>query len=74
MGSHLVYGIEDRPPLKEAVPLGIVPKVGAAFATIPAPVIGGWGLMMFAMIFASGAAIGLGLGVEREVELAPGCL
>lgn len=46
------------------VALGIVPKVGAAFATIPAPVIGGGGLMMFAMIFASGAAI-----VHRGTEL-----
>ncbi len=46
------------------VALGIVPKVGAAFATIPAPVIGGGGLMMFAMIFASGAAI-----VHRGTDL-----
>lgn len=46
------------------VALGVVPKVGAAFATIPAPVIGGGGLMMFAMIFASGAAI-----VHRGTEL-----
>lgn len=37
--------------------LGLVPKVGAFFATIPAPVIGGGGLIMFAMIFSSGAAI-----------------
>lgn len=39
------------------VVLGLVPKVGALFATIPAPVIGGGGLIMFAMIFSSGAAI-----------------
>ena len=37
--------------------LGLIPKVGALFATIPAPVIGGGGLIMFAMIFSSGAAI-----------------
>jgi len=39
------------------VALGVVPKVGAVFATIPAAVIGGGGLIMFAMIFSSGAAI-----------------
>lgn len=39
------------------VALGVVPKVGALFATIPAAVIGGGGLIMFAMIFSSGAAI-----------------
>ena len=44
--------------------LGLVPKVGAVFATIPAPVIGGGGLIMFAMIFASGAAI-----IHRSVTL-----
>lgn len=43
---------------------GVVPKVGALFATIPAAVIGGGGLIMFAMIFASGAAI-----VHRGVRL-----
>ena len=37
--------------------LGIFPKIGAAFATIPPAVIGGAGLVMFAMIFSSGAAI-----------------
>jgi NCS2 family nucleobase:cation symporter-2 len=37
--------------------LGLVPKVGAFFATIPPAVIGGGGLIMFAMIFSSGAAI-----------------
>ena len=37
--------------------LGLVPKVGALFATVPAPVIGGGGLIMFAMIFSSGLAI-----------------
>jgi xanthine permease len=39
------------------VALGLVPKVSAVFATIPASVIGGGGLIMFAMIFSSGAAI-----------------
>jgi NCS2 family nucleobase:cation symporter-2 len=39
------------------IALGLVPKVAALFATIPAAVIGGGGLIMFAMIFASGAAI-----------------
>ena len=42
--------------------LGLVPKVGALFATIPPAVIGGGGLIMFAMIFASGLAI-----VHRDV-------
>ena len=37
--------------------MGLIPKVGAFFATIPAPVIGGGGLIMFAMIFTSGAKI-----------------
>ena len=37
--------------------LGLVPKVGALFATIPPAVIGGGGLIMFAMIFASGVSI-----------------
>jgi len=44
--------------------LGLVPKVGAVVATIPAPVIGGAGLVMFAMIFSSGFAI-----VHRAVEM-----
>jgi NCS2 family nucleobase:cation symporter-2 len=44
--------------------LGVVPKVGAALATMPAAVIGGAGLIMFAMIFASGAAI-----IHRGVRL-----
>jgi NCS2 family nucleobase:cation symporter-2 len=39
------------------VAMGLVPKVGALFATIPAPVVGGGGLVMFAMIFASGVSI-----------------
>ncbi|MEM7051423.1 MAG: nucleobase:cation symporter-2 family protein [Acidobacteriota bacterium] len=39
------------------VVLGILPKAGALFATIPPPVIGGGGLIMFGMIFASGAII-----------------
>jgi NCS2 family nucleobase:cation symporter-2 len=39
------------------VALGLVPKFGAIFATIPAAVIGGGGLIMFSMIFSSGAAI-----------------
>jgi xanthine permease len=43
--------------------LGLAPKAAAVFATIPAPVIGGGGLIMFAMIFASGMAI-----VQRGVE------
>lgn len=37
--------------------LGLTPKVGAGFATLPPAVIGGGGLIMFAMIFVSGAAI-----------------
>ncbi len=44
--------------------LGLVPKVGALFATIPPAVIGGGGLIMFAMIFASGVSI-----VHRGVEI-----
>jgi NCS2 family nucleobase:cation symporter-2 len=44
--------------------LGIVPKVGALFATIPPAVIGGGGLIMFAMIFSSGLSI-----VHRGVEI-----
>ncbi|MEM7587596.1 MAG: nucleobase:cation symporter-2 family protein [Acidobacteriota bacterium] len=44
--------------------LGLVPKVGALFATIPPSVIGGGGLIMFAMIFSSGFSI-----VHRDVEL-----
>lgn len=39
------------------VVLGLFPKVGALFATIPPPVIGGAALVMFGMIFASGAAV-----------------
>jgi NCS2 family nucleobase:cation symporter-2 len=39
------------------VALGLFPKVGAVFATIPPAVIGGAALVMFGMIFASGAAI-----------------
>ena len=46
------------------VALGIVPKVSALFATVPRSVIGGAGLIMFAMIFSSGIAI-----VRRNVEL-----
>jgi NCS2 family nucleobase:cation symporter-2 len=46
------------------VALGLVPKVGAAFTTIPASVVGGAGLILFAMIFASGVAI-----LHRSVEL-----
>ena len=46
------------------VVFGLVPVVGAGFATIPAPVIGGGGLIMFSMIFASGVAI-----LQRGVEL-----
>ncbi len=44
--------------------LGVVPKFGMLVATIPAAVIGGGGLIMFAMIFASGAAI-----IHRNVEM-----
>ena len=44
--------------------LGLLPKVGALFATIPAAVIGGGSLIMFAMIFASGLSI-----VHRSVSL-----
>ncbi len=39
------------------VVLGLVPKIGSLFATIPPAVIGGAALVMFGMIFASGAAI-----------------
>jgi len=39
------------------VALGLVPKVAALFASIPPAVVGGAGLILFAMIFASGAAI-----------------
>ncbi len=39
------------------VALGLFPKVGALFATVPPPVIGGAALVLFGMIFASGAAI-----------------
>lgn len=46
------------------VALGVVPKVAAAFATIPPAVIGGGGLIMFSMIFASGLAI-----VHRNVPM-----
>ncbi len=71
------------------VALGIIPKVGALFATIPAAVIGGGGLIMFAMIFASGAAIihrgvtltqrnmvilAVSLGLGLGVELRPDAL
>ncbi len=44
--------------------LGVVPKVGAFFATIPPAVIGGAGVIMFAMIFSSGLGI-----VHRYVRL-----
>jgi NCS2 family nucleobase:cation symporter-2 len=46
------------------VVLGLIPKIGALFATIPRPVIGGAGLIMFGMIFSSGVAI-----VHRGVEM-----
>ncbi len=39
------------------VALGLFPKVGALFATIPPAVIGGAAIIMFGMIFASGAAV-----------------
>jgi len=44
--------------------LGLFPPVAALFGSIPVEVIGGAGLIMFAMIFASGAAI-----VHRDVRL-----
>jgi NCS2 family nucleobase:cation symporter-2 len=44
--------------------LGLIPKVGVLVATIPAAVIGGAALIMFAMIFASGLAI-----IHHSVEL-----
>lgn len=43
--------------------LGLVPKVGALFATIPKPVIGGGGLIMFGMIVASGMSM-----IHRDVD------
>ena len=46
------------------VGMGVVPKFGALFASVPAAVIGGGGLIMFSMIFASGTAI-----VHRGVRL-----
>jgi|GEM_PF-3908325 len=44
--------------------LGVSPKIGALFSTLPASVIGGGGLIMFSMIFASGLAI-----IHRHVTL-----
>lgn len=44
--------------------LGLIAKVGVVVATIPASVIGGGALIMFAMIFASGLAI-----IHRNVEM-----
>jgi NCS2 family nucleobase:cation symporter-2 len=44
--------------------LGVVPKVGTLCATIPPAAIGGGGLIMFAMIFASGLSI-----IQRDVPL-----
>lgn len=46
------------------IALGLVPKISALFTTIPPSVVGGAGLVMFAMIFSSGIAI-----VRRSVEL-----
>lgn len=69
--------------------LGLVPKVGALFATIPKPVFGGAGLVMFAMIFSSGLAVlrqgvplnhrnlvilAVSIGVGLGCELRPGVL
>lgn len=69
--------------------LGVVPKVGAFFATIPPAVFGGGALILFAMIFASGAAIfhrgvplnrrnlvilAVALGLGLGVELRPDAL
>ncbi|MDP2469760.1 MAG: nucleobase:cation symporter-2 family protein [Candidatus Palauibacterales bacterium] len=71
------------------VGLGLFPKVGALFATIPPSVIGGAALVMFGMIFSSGAAIfardvalnrrnlvilAVSIGVGLGVELRPGVL
>ena len=50
------------------VVFGLVPVVGAGFATIPAPVIGGGGLIMFSMIFAIVLAVSLGLGLGIELR------
>ncbi len=44
--------------------LGFIPRVGMLVASIPPAVIGGGGLIMFAMIFASGAAI-----IHRNVAM-----
>lgn len=46
------------------VALGLVPKVSALFATIPNAVVGGAGLIMFAMIFAGGVQM-----LHRSVAL-----
>jgi len=46
------------------VVMGLMPKVGAIFSTIPAPVIGCGGLIVFAWIFSSSASI-----VHRGVDL-----
>ena len=39
MGSHLVYGIEDRPPLKEAVPLGVQHMLAMLLSNVTIPLI-----------------------------------
>jgi NCS2 family nucleobase:cation symporter-2 len=69
--------------------MGLVPKIGALFVTIPAPVIGGGALIMFATIFASGAKIvhqgalwdqrtlvvmAVAIGLGLGVELRPAAL
>lgn len=71
------------------IALGVIPKVGAVLATTPAAVIGGGGLIMFAMIFASGVTIihrgapftqrnmvilAVALGLGLGVELRPNAL
>ena len=39
------------------ITMGIVPKIAAVFVTLPPAVVGGAGLVMFAMIFSSGLSI-----------------
>lgn len=71
------------------VVMGLMPKVAAVFAAIPKAVIGGAGLVMFGMIFASGALIvqrgvvldrrsmailAVGIGLGLGVELRPAAL
>ena len=39
MASHLAYGIEDRPPLKEAVPLGVQHMLAMLLSNVTIPLI-----------------------------------